>query len=988
MSKPGKGRKHSGPGKGTKEQCDRKPADKKPSEGAEKKTGASGPSGAQASGTSKTPSASGKTMNPADTQAKQTPKTEPAKSTKPTKPKEATTASSAALAAASKPTAAPSSAPVTATKPTKTKPSAAKSPPKQDIKPIPGKQQKTDSKSKDEKKSGDKVSPAVLPKMTPSSAGKVSAVATGALAAAGAAAAVTAVQSTKPKDESKEEKKAITGDKVSSGPPAKTDADAALDELLGTLEGPADIPESPQFTGPEIQDTVVTSEYLEELGKRDFTIPPEYRHLLDGKGEKMAPPTPPEEPEEHMDDDELVAALSSGFESSQASPEVKKPKLEEKMEVKPKSAAAVATQPDVQKKEVKVAAAETSKPSTQKKEEKLAAAADTSKPSTQKKEVKATAKATAAEASKQSTESIPSEAIDELLGTLEGPPENVPGSPVFQGPEVTENITATYLEETGKRDSTIPPEYRKLLDGKDHGKDVWPSAPEPEPSMTDTELVDVFSKDFELSCSPTVQTTPAIKPKRNTEDLHECYCSKSVSQLSSSETPQGNKTKPEIAASSASTVKAAAPSGGMDSALDELLGTLEGPDPTAPESPVYTGPEVTETETAVYREGLGIRDSSIPPAYRHLLDDSAGGALLTDAPPPPPEEKPLTDDQLIDKFSMDFDCSESPATQQAHPVEPKVSSQEKKAEKEVVAASSATVKAAPTPSKAPAPPADPLDSLSGTLGVRKEEPSDKKPPVDKVKEGTGKEKKEKLGEDEKTIHPDRRLKEVKDKDGKPLLPKLEQSPKPMSEAELLDALTEGFVTSPATPDAPLQGSLKKKGSGSEDVISCSKASAVKSGAPQDAALDIQIPDDALDLLSGSLGQREVDPNENKPVVDVVKEKAKAEHIDKLGDRDDTIPPEYRKLLDGKDDKGQPAKPPAKAEEKPKKPLSDDAAIDALSSGFASCDTKSTEQPKQPSTDKTEKQCASAPVSQPSGKAPDAAKQANSAIPSVPKAGKS
>uniref|UniRef100_A0A6I8R5P1 Calpastatin n=1 Tax=Xenopus tropicalis TaxID=8364 RepID=A0A6I8R5P1_XENTR len=904
MSKPGKGRKHSGPGKGTKE----------------KKTGASGPSGAQASGTSKTPSASGKTMNPADTQAKQTPKTEPAKSTKPTK-------------------------------------------------------------SKDEKKSGDKVSPAVLPKMTPSSAGKVSAVATGALAAAGAAAAVTAVQSTKPKDESKEEKKAITGDKVSSGPPAKTDADAALDELLGTLEGPADIPESPQFTGPEIQDTVVTSEYLEELGKRDFTIPPEYRHLLDGKGEKMAPPTPPEEPEEHMDDDELVAALSSGFESSQASPEVKKPKLEEKMEVKPKSAAAVATQPDVQKKEVKVAAAETSKPSTQKKEEKakiaevskpstqkkeekLAAAADTSKPSTQKKEVKATAKATAAEASKQSTESIPSEAIDELLGTLEGPPENVPGSPVFQGPEVTENITATYLEETGKRDSTIPPEYRKLLDGKDHGKDVWPSAPEPEPSMTDTELVDVFSKDFELSCSPTVQTTPAIKPK---------------------ETPQGNKTKPEIAASSASTVKAAAPSGGMDSALDELLGTLEGPDPTAPESPVYTGPEVTETETAVYREGLGIRDSSIPPAYRHLLDGKVDGK---DAPPPPPEEKPLTDDQLIDKFSMDFDCSESPATQQAHPVEPKVSSQEKKAEKEVVAASSATVKAAPTPSKAPAPPADPLDSLSGTLGVRKEEPSDKKPPVDKVKEGTGKEKKEKLGEDEKTIHPDRRLKEVKDKDGKPLLPKLEQSPKPMSEAELLDALTEGFVTSPATPDAPLQGSLKKKGSGSEDVISCSKASAVKSGAPQDAALDIQIPDDALDLLSGSLGQREVDPNENKPVVDVVKEKAKAEHIDKLGDRDDTIPPEYRKLLDGKDDKGQPAKPPAKAEEKPKKPLSDDAAIDALSSGFASCDTKSTEQPKQPSTDKTEKQCASAPVSQPSGKAPDAAKQANSAIPSVPKAGKS
>nr|CAB62094.2 calpastatin, putative [Xenopus laevis] len=582
----------------------------------------------------------------------------------------------------------------------------------------------------------------------------------------------------------------------------------------------------------------------------------------------------------------------------------------------------------------------------------------------QKKEVKATA----AEASKQSTQAIPSDAVDELLGTLEGPPANVPESPVFEGPEVAETIKSTYLEELGKRDHTIPPEYRNLLDGKDHEKAVQPSAPvEPEPTMTDADLVDEFSKDFELSCSPTVQTTPAVKPKG---------------------TPQGNKAKPEVVvASSTSTVKAAAaPSAGMDSALDDLLGTLEGPDLTVPESPVYSGPEVTETSTAVYREELGKRDDSIPPAYRHLLDGKEDGKV---APPPPPEEEPLTDDQLLDEFSMDFSCSKSPAKEQAQPVEPKVSSKEKKAEAEVVAASSAAVKAAPAPYKAAAqaPSADPLDALAGTLGVRKEDPSDKKPAVDKVKEGTpGKEKKEKLGEDERTIPPDRRLKEVKDKDGKPLLPKPEESPKPMSEADLLDALTEGFVTSPATPAAPLQSSLKK-GPGSEDVVSCSKASAVKSGAPQPAASDIEIPEDALDLLAGSLGQREVDPDENKPVVDVVKEKAKAEHIDRLGDRDDTIPPEYRKLLDGKDDKGQAAKPPVKEEEKPKKPLSDDAAIDALSSGFASCDTKSTEKPKHPSTDKTEKQSASAPVSQTSGKATDAAKQENATKPIVPKAGK-
>lgn len=31
----------------------------------------------------------------------------------------------------------------------------------------------------------------------------------------------------------------------------------------------------------------------------------------------------------------------------------------------------------------------------------------------------------------------------------------------------------------------------------------------------------------------------------------------------------------------------------MDMALDELIGTLEGPEFNAPESPAYTGPEVT-----------------------------------------------------------------------------------------------------------------------------------------------------------------------------------------------------------------------------------------------------------------------------------------------------------------------------------------------------------------------------------------------------------
>lgn len=295
---------------------------------------------------------------------------------------------------------------------------------------------------------------------------------------------------------------------------------------------------------------------------------------------------------------------------------------------------------------------------------------------------------------------------------------------------------------------------------------------------------------------------------------------------------------------------------------------------------------------------------------------------------------------------------------------------QKKSEGDIVVSSSASssaLKAAPAPSKAPAGKADPLDALAGTLGSRIEDPKDKKKPVaDKVKETTGKENREKLGEDEETIPPDYRLKEVKDKDGKPLLPKPEVKPKAMTEDELLDALTEGFDTTPvAAQCAPLQSSAKAPGkSGSEEIVSCSKASAVQSSALKPS---VSIPDDALDLLSGSLGERQPDPDENKPIVDVVKEKAKKEHIDKLGDRDDTIPPEYRHLLDGKD-QGKPAKP---EEVKPKKSLDDAGAIDQLSSGFASCETSSTD--KTQNSSKVEKTSSSTPVSKESGKVAESSK---------------
>ncbi|XP_075037341.1 calpastatin isoform X2 [Mixophyes fleayi] len=850
-----------------------KPADKKVPATAEVKhgsasTSASAPAAGGAAGSSKGPASQERTMKPVDTKATPAPKAEPPKSTQTTKPKSTTTTSSAG------------------------KPSTGKGPIKQDAKVAPGKQ-KAD---------------------TTISSGAV-----------GKAAAASVVAASKPKDEVKEEKKTVSVDKVAAAAaPVKNEKDDALDQLIDSLGGPDDVPESPKFTGPEIADTPATSEYLEELGKRESTIPPEYRHLLDGKGDKPTPPAP-KEAKESLGDDDLVAAFSSDFVSCQSVPEVKKPRLDKKTEAKSTSAAVAAP----------------------------------TQPSSTKKEAKSTLTAVAAPP-QTSTTALSDDALDELLGTLEGPPASVPESPQYTGPEITETVTSSYLEELGKRESTIPPEYRNLLDGKDDGKSAPPAVVEP-PPMSESDLLDEFSKDFDSSSPSTVQAVPDVKPKDTAKDKQ----------------PKLDVVVP----SSASSVQAAAgPSADIEDALDELMGTLEGPEFNVPESPIYTGPEVTETSTAVHIEELGKRESTIPPAYRNLLDGKVDGKPV----PPSPEEKPMGDSELADEFDKDFSCSLSPPVQQTPPIKPKDAPEVKEVEADVVVcASSAAVQAAPAPPKAPAAKADPIDGLAGTLGVRQEEPKQKHPVADAVKEKTDKEKREKLGEDEKTIPPDYRLKEVTDKDGKPILPKPEEKPQPMSEDDLLDALTEGFVTTPTTSKcAPLQSSVKPPvKSGSEETVSCAKASTVQSGAPKPS-----ISDDALDLLSGTLGTRQVDPNENKPVVDLVKERAKEEHIDRLGDRDDTIPPEYRNLLDGKD-QGKPAKP---EEVKPKNPLDDDAAIGALSSDFASCDTSSTDKSQNSSKDKP-KSSACPPVSKTPGKIPDSSKstdKCSSVKPSAPKTSKS
>ncbi|XP_033019569.1 calpastatin isoform X5 [Lacerta agilis] len=565
-------------------------------------------------------------------------------------------------------------------------------------------------------------------------------------------------------------------------------------------------------------------------------------------------------------------------------------------------------------------------------------------------------------------------ALDDLINTLGGPEENEPPTPEYTGPAVSDPMSSLYIEELGKRESTIPPEYRKLLEGKGDGKAVpLPVAVgESQPTMTDDDLADALSSDFTCSAVTSAgekKDMPQEKPSEEGELLQ----AQSASLISSSAPPKEKKARMEEAALS-------------DSALDALVDTLGMPEPE-PEVDLSSIVEVEEPKAKERKEKKpGERDDTIPPEYRlKPALDKDGKPLL---PKPEEKPKPLSDSDLADEFSKDFACPTPPAeiskpsTPADVPKKPKAA-EPPKTPKENVAASPAVpsvqpsapsgvstkpsaaeskkisteevVSAAAAPSVASSAPSvasptsqvpdEALEALSGSLGKVEPHPEEKKPAVDKVKEKAKQEEREKLGEDEETIPPDYRLTEAKDKDGKPLLPKPQEKPQPLSESELVDALSEGFSCSsaPTSKAAPAAAPQKPTGAGkpavapTEEVISSASASAVHSSAPPPPA---PTPgrkelDDAADLLADSLGQREHDPDENKPLVDKIKEKAKSEHRDKLGEKDDTIPPDYRHILDS-DEKGKPTGKDAEKPKEQKKPADDSAAIDALSGDFDNC----------------------------------------------------
>ncbi|XP_041607407.1 calpastatin isoform X17 [Vulpes lagopus] len=552
-------------------------------------------------------------------------------------------------------------------------------------------------------------------------------------------------------------------------------------------------------------------------------------------------------------------------------------------------------------------------------------------------------------------------ALDDLVDTLGKPEETEEDNVPYTGPEISDPMTSTYIEELGKREVTLPPKYRELL-AKKEGITVPP--PDSSKPMGPNDAIDALSSDF--TCSSPTDAGKKTKEEKSTGE--EILKAQPARVAKSAASPQEKKRKVEEQDAMS------------DQALEALSASLGSRKPE-PELDLSSIKEVDEAKAKEEKlKKCGEDEETVPSEYRlKPATDKDGKPLL---PEPEEKSKPLSESELIDELSEDFNQPKSKGKQskptektevcfskikesQAAPLTP--------VSEAVPRTSMCSIQAAPPkpPTLEGMVPDDAVEALAGSLGKKEADPGDGKPVEDKVKEKAKEEDREKLGEKEETIPPDYRLEEVKDKDGKPLLPNVpKESLLPMSEDFLLDALSKDFAGSSNT--SPLEFEEANLPAVISEVVSQTPAPTTHSAGlpPDNVQSDNKELDDALDQLSDSLGQRQPDPDENKPIEDKVKERAKAEHRDKLGERDDTIPPEYRHLLDN--DEGKPGKPPAKKTKDSKKPEDDKDPIDALSGDFDSCPapTKASENTAE---DKVKRTAPSSKTPKNGGKAKDSAK---------------